>query len=51
MDCENKIERYDISCRKKQTLVQNEELDTMRLKILVTAGFSSDLVLNMSNFD
>ena len=33
------------------TLVQNEELATMWLKILVTIGISSDLLLNMSNFD
>ena len=33
------------------TLVQNEELATMWLEILVTTGFSSDLLLNMSNFD
>ena len=35
----------------KQSLVQNEELATTWLKILVTTGFSSDLLLNMSNFD
>ena len=33
------------------SLVQNEELATKWLKILVTIGFSSDLLLNMSNFD
>ena len=33
------------------TLVQNEELATRWLKILATIGFSSDLLLNMSNFD
>ena len=34
-----------------EALVQNEELATRWLKILVTIGFSSDLLLNMSNFD
>ena len=33
------------------SLVQNEELATRWLQILVTIGFSSDLLLNMSNFD
>ena len=32
-------------------LVENEELATKWLKILVTIGFLSDLLLNMSNFD
>ena len=32
-------------------LVENEELTTTWLKILVTTGFSSDLLLNMNNFD
>ena len=32
-------------------LVQNEELATRWLKFLLTIGFPSDLLLNMSNFD
>ena len=40
------VERHGVP-----TLVQNEELATMRLQILVTTGFSSDLLLNMSNFE
>ena len=36
---------------KRITLVQNEELATMWLKILDTTGFLSDLLLNMNKFD
>ena len=43
-----KLPRVDGS---KTTLIQNEELATTWLKILVTIGFSSDLLLNMRNFD
>ena len=39
------------SIRGVSPLVQNEELTTMWLKILGTTSFSSDLLLNMSNFD
>ena len=33
------------------SIVQNEELVTTWLKILATTGFSSDLLVNMNNFD